>query len=81
MDKLKKLKIIPDSTGLCVVLLIGLFAEAFFLALVLALDILPTSYTIGIVIALLAIDFLIVLLINSSSYIIQSDTADTAHRL
>ena len=55
---------IPESTGLCVVLLIGLFAELVFLTLVLALDILPASYTMAIVGILILLDVLILALMK-----------------
>ena len=59
-------RLMPRSLGLRIVMGIGLAAEAFFVILLLVLNILPSTYTIAILAALLAIDVLLVLLINAS---------------
>ena len=59
-------RLMPRSLGLRIVMGIGLIAEAFFVVLLLVLNILPSTYTIAILAALLAIDVLLVLLINAS---------------
>ena len=59
-------RLMPRSLGLRIVMGIGLIAEAFFVVLLLVLNILPSTYTIAILAALLAIDVLLILLINAS---------------
>ena len=59
-------RLMPRSLGLRIVMGIGLAAEAFFVILLLVLNILPSNYTIAILAALIAIDVLLVLLINAS---------------
>lgn len=66
MNEKFKFRVMPRSTGLRIVMGLGLIAEIFFMTLLLALDILPGSYTVMIVAVLFAIDMVLVLLINGS---------------
>ncbi len=52
----KLFNILPESTGLSVVILIVLFIEAFFILIMSALDILPAKYAIAVLAALLLAD-------------------------
>lgn len=62
-----KVKILPDSTGLSIAILAGLFAEAFFLMLLLALDVLPFKYVAVIIVILFLFDVVVIYLMNSES--------------
>lgn len=66
-EKKRKIKIIPDSIGLGVAMLIAGMSEALFLAFVLVLDILPFKYLALGLFLLLAIDAIIVYLATSES--------------
>lgn len=68
-DKLNfsTMKILPESVGLAIAVLVTGFAEVIFLAFVLALDVLPFKMLGLGLILLLAIDALIVFLANSKS--------------
>lgn len=59
-------RILPNSTGLCIALIVGIIGELIFLTLLLALDILPGNYTAAIVAVLLAVDILILALMHST---------------
>ena len=61
-----KVRLMPRSLGLRIVMVLGFMAEILFMILVLALNILPGSYTFLIVAILVAIDLLLIILINAS---------------
>ena len=61
-----KFRLMPRSLGLRIVMGIGLIAEIFFVVLLLVLDILPASYTFAILAAIVAVDIVLILLINGS---------------
>ena len=64
----RKIKLLPKSTGLSIIILITGFAEVLFLMLLLALDVLPILY-VALIIAILAlIDFVIIQLMNGVKY-------------
>lgn len=65
--KIKKIRLLPESTGLSVALIITGFAEVIFLAFVLALDVLPFKFLALGIILLLAIDWVIFYLATSIS--------------
>lgn len=67
-DKQKKHRkphILPDSIIMSIILLIGFFCQLVFLMFVLALDVLPIKYAAAVIGALLLIDIIAVLLLNS----------------
>ena len=51
-----KFRMLPESVGLSVVILIVLFVEAFFIFLMSVLDILPAKFAIAVLLALLLAD-------------------------
>lgn len=61
-----KFRLMPRSLGLRIVMGIGLIAEIFFVVLLLVLDILPASYTFAILAGIVAVDIVLILLINGS---------------
>lgn len=61
-----KFRLMPRSLGLRIVMGIGLIAEIFFVVLLLVLDILPASYTFAILAGIVAVDIILILLINGS---------------
>lgn len=63
----KPFRILPESTGLAIVMVITGFAEVIFLAFVLALDVLPFKFLALGIILLLAIDWVIFYLATSHS--------------
>lgn len=65
--KTGKIRILPESNWLSLAMLAGLFVEALFLLLVLALDVLPFQYILAILITLFVIDATIVVLLNNKS--------------
>ncbi|MDO4869052.1 MAG: LCP family protein [Bacillota bacterium] len=64
-NKGRRFRILPDSAGLSIAFLFGLLAEALFLLLVLALDVLPFQYIIAIVAVLFAINIVMIILMNN----------------
>ena len=60
----RKLRILPESIGLSIALLAGFLGEAFFLMLVLALDVLPFKYVLAIIVLLVLIDVVVIALFN-----------------
>ena len=65
--KNKTIRLLPESTGLAIALIITGFAEVIFLAFVLALDVLPFKYLALGIFLLLAIDWVILYLATSYS--------------
>lgn len=63
----KTKRLLPESTGLSIALIITGFAEVIFLAFVLALDVLPFKFLVLGIVLLLAIDWLIYYLATSHS--------------
>lgn len=63
----RKIKILPDSIGMCIALLIAGFAEVLFLLLILALDVLPFAYIIALLAFIIVVDIIIIYLVNSKS--------------
>ena len=66
MSEKFKFRVMPRSLGLRIVMAIGLIAEIFFVTLLMVLDILPANYTFAILAALVAVDVILILLINGS---------------
>jgi len=66
MSEKFKFRLMPRSLGLRIVMAVGLIAEVFFVTLLMVLDILPANYTFAILAALVAVDVILVLLINGS---------------
>ncbi|MCQ2546202.1 MAG: LCP family protein [Clostridia bacterium] len=65
--KKREIRILPESTGLAIAMLVAGLSELLFLALVMALDVLPLKYLALGTLLLLAIDVLIVFLATSLS--------------
>ena len=64
----RKIRILPKSLGLSIIMLAAGFAEVLFLMLLLALDVLPASYVVAIILLMLFVDVIIVQLVNSVKY-------------
>lgn len=64
-NKKKKIHLVPESTGIGFIGLIGLIIEAVFLLLVMALDVLPFKYIVAIVLVLALIDFAVMIMLGS----------------
>ena len=64
----RKLKYIPKSTGLRILMLVAGLAEVLFLVLLLVLNVLPFTYVALIVLALLFIDCIMLQLMNGVKY-------------
>ena len=64
----RKLKLLPKSTGLRILMLVTGLAEVLFLVLLFVLNVLPFTYVALIVLALLLIDFIMLQLINGVKY-------------
>ena len=61
----RKLKILPNSTGLSIALLAAGFAEVLFLMFVLALDVFPITYVLVMLLIMMLIDVIVLQLMNS----------------
>jgi len=64
----QKIKFFPESTGLRIAILIAGAAEVLFLALLLALNVLPVRYIVLIILILALIDAIIIQLMNGVKY-------------
>ena len=74
INKIRQINIIPKSAGYLTALIVLLLAEALFLFLLLAIDLLPGSYLLLVALVMAALDFsVMVLMADKRGRRIRSD--------